>query len=294
MAPKRAGSPKGAAASADASSPKGEKKPSSARGKSRKYSFGGTSRREMRLELLGENTPGPGSYLPASSFAKAASSSSMFRGREYKNTTSSFRSTSAQREPLHKEKYRPHKAIAPKPTGNEEAEVGLDFPGPGTHTPNLAATERNATNAAPHLSAKGKRFAVIAGSIDNTTATGEPIAPEPGPGSYETHRLRTLSEDTAFHVKMGSKQNPGFNIASKQHYLPHEYQCDADANLPGPGKYNTNTSLISQKDGHRSVFRPPTERKKNAQDLHRNALNKPGKSRRGKGKGGASADTVHV
>ena len=58
---------------------------------------GGTSKRELRMELLGESTPGPGAYLPASTFARAASSSSFHRGKTLPATTSVFRSKSVQR-----------------------------------------------------------------------------------------------------------------------------------------------------------------------------------------------------
>ena len=119
----------------------------------RKKSFGGTSRRELRLDMLGENTPGPGSYAPASTFAKAASSSSFYRNKQLATTTSSFRSKSSQRG---------------KPT------LSL-APGPGAHTPNMHAIEGVPTNGAPHLQGKGKRFGswgATAGSTPTASRTG--------------------------------------------------------------------------------------------------------------------------
>jgi len=247
----------------------------------RKTSFGGTSRREMRLELMGEDTPGPGAYLPASTFARAASSSysssysssnSKLKGRRVPTTTSSFRSTSAQRAGVHNQ----------------------TVPGPGAHSPNKRAIEKNMTNAAPYMIAKGQRFSGL-GSSDWDHAKSEG-RPEPGPGAYETHRFSTMAMDTAQAVAMGSRQNPGFGIASAQHQLPHEQAVSQDAEYPGPGKYETNTSEISRADGHKSVFKPPIERKKGFNNQnHRGGGQTKGNSsgRKGRGKPG-KAETVHV
>ena len=257
-------------------------RPSSAPGSASKVKkpFGGTSKRDLQLELLGENTPGPGSYLPASTFAKAysSSSSSVKKGKKPPPvTTSAFRSTSPQRIKAR----------------------NSDTPGPGAHSPNKAATERNLTNGAPSLCAKGKRF-----GVDSAFGVSElPGSANAGPGEYETHKYQTLAQDTAHAVSMGSKQNPGFGIASPQHQLPHEQSTDNDRELPGPGKYNTNVSELSRAGGHTSVFKMPTERKKVPVDEPpqttggRKSPKGKGKASAGggKGKGGKTpADAVHV
>lgn len=268
----------------------------------RRTSFGGTSKREMRLELLGEDTPGPGAYLPASTFAKAASSSSMHRGKQLPTTTSSFRSTSAQRQRPRNEKN----------------------PGPGSFSPNMSATERNATNSAPHLSAKGRRFSALGSSEWDHAKDGG--YSEPGPGHYEfeyeyatkntttrtarahTHegkhnllatavptKYRTMMMDGLHAVNMGSRKKASFGLASPQHFLPHEQQIAGLGDTPGPSHYNVKPgSEITKADGHRSVFRPPTERKK-GHDMQRSLLpDKSRKSRKNRSAAGKSPATVHV
>ena len=61
---------------------------------------------------------------------------------------------------------------------------------------------------------------------------------------------------------MMSRQNPGFGIAGPAHKLPHEQMVEDDKELPGPGKYETNTSRLNLGSGHSSSFKPPTARKK--------------------------------
>ena len=237
----------------------------------KRSSFGGTQKREMRIEMLGEDTPGPGAYLPASTFARAASATSSSKKGAKVLTTSSFRSTSLQRP----------RAI------NEQV------PGPGAHSPNKVATERNLTNSAPHLAAKGLRFAGLGSSDwDHAEVAG---GVDPGPGEYETHKYRTIQMDANHAVKMSSKVAKGFGITSLQHDLPWRATVDDDKDLPGPGKYETNTSEISRADGHASVFRKPTERKKGQNDSPKHGVppnvgggKKGGSASRSRGAGGST------
>ena len=83
-------------------------------GKKQGTGFLANSKREMRIDYLGEATPGPGSYLPASTFGKHDKSLSKMS----KVQSSAFRSGSSQRP-----KSRPS-----------------EVPGPGAHSPNHMAT----------------------------------------------------------------------------------------------------------------------------------------------------------
>jgi hypothetical protein len=204
--------------------------------KGRKAAWGGTSRRELQLEVMGENTPGPGSYMPASTFAKASGSgghatSSSKKGAKIKGKlpTSSFRSASEQR---------------PRPRN-------LKNPGPGSHSPDRGSTERNVST--PNFA----RFSLSGSAMD-----GHSVTEEIGPGAYNTHMHRTLAMGVKEAVEQKSRQNPGFGVGFEfQHMLPHEQSNDANKELPGPGKYETNTSEISKANGHASAFKKPTERK---------------------------------
>ena len=82
-----------------------------------KPGFLANTKREMRMEILGEGTPGPGSYLPASTFGKYSKSAS---SKMSKMQSSAFKSTSKQR-PVNK---------------------ATSVPGPGSHSPNHQATSR--------------------------------------------------------------------------------------------------------------------------------------------------------
>ena len=89
--------------------------------------------RELAMEIMGEETPGPGAYLPASTFGKFASTSNK---QFAKHASPNFRSASPQRPSV----------------------KHPNFPGPGAHSPKITASSeyRNPkTNPAPHLKAKG-------------------------------------------------------------------------------------------------------------------------------------------
>ena len=218
--------------------------------KVKKVPFQATSSRALQLELMGEETPGPGSYLPASTFGKFASKSNK---QFAKNPSPVFRSKSAQR---------------PRPKAAE-------FPGPGAHSPNLASTERNRNNPANSLMAKGKRFAKV-GSSDEMGGSGATV----GPGEYESHVHNTTQQIVAKQVGMMSRQNPGFGIAGPAHKLPHEQPVEDDKELPGPGKYETNTSEIALASGHNSSFKQPIEKPKlrgSTMDMDSSSKKKGGK-----------------
>jgi len=193
--------------------------------------FGGTSTRRLVLDLLGESpSPGPGAYLPASTFGKHAK----FRDKASKGPSPAFRSTSSQR-----------------PRAQNQ-----HVPGPGAHSPERAAVEPNARNPAMHLLAKSGRF----GTVSQRKLTDTPDVV--GPGTYNEHKHRTVAQDAARQVKMMSRQSPGFGVASAAHALPHEEEIEETSGSPGPGTYETDKSELAKANGHPSAFKLPTERKK--------------------------------
>ena len=245
---------------------------------------------------MGEETPGPGAYMPLSTFAKAASGASYNPGSSTTSSTaSSIRAPKGMPTALFRSR------------SPQRGKVGNQLtPGPGTHTPIFSAQEPNPNrNAAPHMAAKGKRFAHGALGWETIVANN---TEKVGPGSYETHKFQTLAQDTAHAVSMGSRQNPGFGIGSPQHHLPHETALNEDEEVPGPGKYSLpDPSLYlkartSPNKGPTAAFRMPMARKKQTQmhfdfsSAHTTSQKAPRDvpSRKSKKKQESGRDMVHV
>ena len=154
-------------------------------------SFGATSKREMRHEIMGEGSPGPGSYMPASSFARAASASRVRSksGKPAPSSLSSFRSTSLQRPRAQNERV----------------------PGPGNYSPTMGSIEKNLTNPGALMSSKSER-----GKLWDASESGKL-----GPGEYNSHFHRSLNEAVSRSVSKTSRANPGFGSRSSRK-LPHE------------------------------------------------------------------------
>ena len=126
-------------------------------GKKQGTGFLANSKREMRIDYLGEATPGPGSYLPASTFGKHDKSLSKMS----KVQSSAFRSGSSQRP-----KSRPS-----------------EVPGPGAHSPNHMATSSEKKKVrvhrvpyayrsiAPHCTARAASRALHALSCQRVRST---------------------------------------------------------------------------------------------------------------------------
>jgi hypothetical protein len=126
--------------------------------------FGGKEKREMNLELMGENTPGPGAYNGGDRMrnGKVAALSAMDSGE--KMPSSSFHSKTAQRE----------------------KQQNLHVPGAGAYTPSYTLTQdaRMSANSGAGMRSKGPRFVGADKLARDQNA-------EPGPGAYETEILRT-------------------------------------------------------------------------------------------------------
>ena len=126
--------------------------------------FGGKEKRELNIDIMGEATPGPGAYNGDKLLrtGKVAALSALDTGE--KMPSSSFKSTSVQREKA----------------------VNQHVPGAGAYTPNfhLIQDARMATNSGAGMRGKGPRF-------QGQDKQQRDQAAEPGPGAYETEILRT-------------------------------------------------------------------------------------------------------
>ena len=226
---------------------------------------GGSAKRVLQMQLLGEMGPGPGSYLPASTFGKFAVSKEAQQQRS--RATSSFKSGSAQRQ-------RP---------------LNMHVPGAGAYSPNFTSVEKNKINPGSSLSSKSSR--ISRNDLDSSQATDSDI----GPGAYESHVHNSVARVVAKTVERMSRQNPGFGIAGPAHELPHEQDVEDNQDLPGPGKYNKEKNELDRVNGHTSVFKPPTKRTKAPPEAWDAASAKGGKKGGGAGKGKQKGDaTIHV
>jgi hypothetical protein len=159
--------------------------------------MGGTQKRVMREDTIGEGGPGPGAYLPASTFGKAAASTD--RKGKKALPTSAFRSKSQQR-PVKKDTEK--------------------TPGPGTHTPDRSHIEPNRTNSAAQLKSQQKRFG--SGGMD-WSACDTPKAI--GPGAYNSHYVKSITESVEKSIKATSQGKKGFGTGTERK-LPFEEEIE--------------------------------------------------------------------
>lgn len=152
-----------------------------------KPSFNHSQQRKMPIEYLGEETPGPGSYLPASTFGRYAKSTQ----QSNKKPSSSFRSGSAQRTQA----------------SNQQV------PGAGAYTPNKYATEKNRNNPSSTMKSKSKRFGSGVGIPDG--ASDGDRKHEPGPGEYDSHNYKTIQ--TYLHNKKERMSRHAARESTAQH-----------------------------------------------------------------------------
>ena len=162
--------------------------------KGKKAAFSHTAKRVMREDIIGEGSPGPGAYLPASTFAKASAFDKKKKG------SSSFRSGSSQRPKFMNE----------------------HVPGAGAYTPSFQSIEKNKTNPGASLGSKNGRFDAASSMNLAASETGQL-----GPGAYEVSHYKSLKESTARSVRMSSKNSPGFGRGAGR-LLPHEMALDDD------------------------------------------------------------------
>ena len=108
-----------------------------------------SSARDMKLDIMGEDTPGPGSYKGGTNDF----------GRELfqKGPSSSFRSSSAQRA----------------------KGKSADTPGAGSYDPRMSAVEPSSSNSGAGMRSKAQRFTTEKQSTDGGV----------GPGAYDPHFL---------------------------------------------------------------------------------------------------------
>lgn len=167
----------------------------SAKKPAKRQAFNSTLQRKMHVDYLGEGTPGPGSYMPASTFGAHAKAVAKSTKAEAKRPSSSFRSGSPQR------------------AGNLMQSV----PGAGAYSPNSKSIEKNANNPSAGMKSKSKRFGGMSGPLESADAKREP-----GPGEYESQNHKTIQTYVAKRRERMSRQNPGFGASTPAHTLPYE------------------------------------------------------------------------
>lgn len=138
------------------------KKSASKANRSGQGAFGAKQQRKMNIDIMGEATPGPGSYNGAEMMknGKKAALSAFDTGERM--PSSAFKSKSAQREKAQNE----------------------HVPGAGAYSPNFSAQDKNATNPGASMKAKGTRF-----KTGDSWERAQKL--EPGPGAYEIEYLRS-------------------------------------------------------------------------------------------------------
>ena len=163
--------------------------------------FGTIAERDLKLNIFGEGTPGPGYYAT---------------GRAYRavlpfvdSNRSVFASTTPQREAC--------KTVVPSPDA---------------YSPNMASVYPNMPDSGSSMRGSYKRMVHMSHPSHvggEQSQTDERI----GPGAYEDHRHNTMSHLLGTYARRKSKLNPGFGAVSPARQLPYG-QSDA---APGPGAY---------------------------------------------------------
>jgi len=190
--------------------------------------FGTREQRSMRVDIMGESTPGPGEYNGDLMMrtGKKANLSAFDSSEKY--PSSSFQSKSAKVGKV----------------GNEQV------PGAGAYTPSMSSIEAAPSNPAMHMKAQGKRFEAVKQVTD----------PMVGPGAYESHMEGSVATSVKKSVSKASRANPGFGTLMPAHELPFLDEVQDAQDMPGPGAYEAPKSSIQSVDGHSSAFKSASKR----------------------------------
>ena len=125
--------------------------------------FGASSARDMKLDIMGEDTPGPGTYRDQ----RRELGKELFT----KGPSSAFRSSSAQRARVRAQ----------------------DNPGAGAYDVNLGAVEPGSANGGASMRSRQERFRDEKQNTENAV----------GPGSYEGGRSKTIAGGALESINMG-------------------------------------------------------------------------------------------
>jgi len=192
--------------------------------------FGTRDKRELQIQLTGENTPGAGAYNGGDMMRNGMKGALAAMDTGEKMPSSAFKSKSKKDVSYHDEKV----------------------PGAGAYSPAWSAIEPVAHNPANGMKAKGQRFEKV------KQVTGDMV----GPGAYESHHERSLASDLKKSVSMASRANPGFGCLMPAHELPFLDDVQDAQDMPGPGAYESNKSTLNSRpgSGHASAFKSQTKR----------------------------------
>lgn len=170
--------------------------------KTKPVGFNVTARRAMNEQLVGEGGPGPGAYVPVSSFGKQAAIDSRSKDK-------------------HKLRSRPSSAFSSRSLQRPKPPTGWV---PGAVVFSAAAVEKDTTNPGASMKSKQKRLDPATGSED-WAASQTPVAI--GPGAYNSHLHKSISERASVSVKSNTRRNPGFGRGAPRR-LPFEDQIEED------------------------------------------------------------------
>ena len=219
--------------------------------------FGASSSREMKLDIMGEDTPGPGSYRGKKDMSETP-----------RMPSSAFRSSSAQRA---KTRYQ-------------------ETPGAGSYEPNLASVEPSPVNAAAGMRSKGDRFTRDKQTTDGGVGPG--TYDSHADGSLAAKVAKSVERMSRSNPGFGSRQ-PARELPYQKDQAdmpgPGAYDGKArDAHVDGHAsafKSGSHRLQVEEESGDPGAYDPSANR-----DLAHAAMSSFGRSNRaGSGAFGASS-----